>query len=134
MTVFGSKICVVCMEEMPPLSEAKAEIFNPRTGARRHPKCEGKPLKIKVFKMNDCDWMAAKTITEAKKAYLELVVLGSLDDDEAFDDPSELGPKAMAHFRYHDTDQNTSRSFQDELEARIARGVVFPEYFATTEY
>lgn len=134
MTTTMSNICVACLEPMPEPALCIEEIFNVNTGARRHPMCEGKPLLIKVFSMNDCDWMAAKTLEEAKAEYL-LNYCGGLDESEAFDDPTELDAKDMLHYKFHDDeDRKVIRTFQDQLEKMIAEGVEFPMFFASIEY
>lgn len=124
-----SAICVACEKPMPTFEEQKAEINNPETGARRHCACEGKPLQVKVFQMNDCDWMAARTKQEATDSYKANFGGDEFEDDEA----EELDDKEMQHFRFRDED-GTSRTFQDQLEKMIAEGVEFPTFFASTEY
>jgi len=48
---------------------------------------------IKIFQLNDCDWYAAETLDEAKRAYAEMCGYKSVEDAEAedrFDEPFEV--------------------------------------------
>ena len=91
---------------------------------------------MKIFSMNDCDWMAAETLEEATAVYLRDFG-GGLDADEALDQPHEVSEAGMDRLRFHDDDAETPedyRTFRQELQVRMARGDKFPCFFASTEY
>lgn len=123
-----SDICVACEQPMPPVEACIEEVFNPSTGARRHIACEGKPLLVKVFEMNDCDWIAARSAEEAFAEYQSNY--GGEGDETA----RELTAEEMQRLKFRDDDSEVLRTFQDELEMRIARKVAFPDFFASTEF
>lgn len=89
-------------------------------------------MRIKVFKMNHCDWMAAESLKQAKVAYLQ-DFSGDLPGDEALDNPRVLTHAEMLRLQFHDED-GTERSFGAQLDLMIARGESFPNFFASTEY
>lgn len=128
----ATKICVVCLQEMPAFELARPEVFDQSSGSRRHIACEGKPLPIKIFRMNDCDWMAARNLEEAKASYLK-DFCGELDEDEAFDDPAEISAEDLDRFRFHDDDRRVTTTFRCQLERMIAREQSFPAFFASSE-
>lgn len=88
---------------------------------------------MKVFCMNDCDWMAAETLEEAKASYLKDYWGGGKEhEDEAFDAPYELTPEQMEKMMFQGDDYTCS--FQEELNNQVAAGQTFPCFFASTEY
>lgn len=90
-------------------------------------------MTIKVFSMNDCDWMAGETLEACKAEYLRMYT-GETGED-AFEDPGEVPADKMAKLRYRDDDDGAvSRSFKEELDRRVAAGQPFPQFFASTEY
>lgn len=91
---------------------------------------------MKIFSMNDCDWMAAETLEEAKAEYLATVWSGIVDEG-TFDDPGEVPADKMQTMKFRrEEDEPGPRvcSFQDELDRLIANGAKFPRFFASTEY
>jgi hypothetical protein len=85
---------------------------------------------IKVFQINDCDWVAAQSMDEAKSFYLT-----QMNPDEDFSDSCELTPEDMDRVRFHDEDKpDEVVSFRQQLDAMIAAGEIFPQFFASTEY
>lgn len=91
--------------------------------------------EIKIFEINDCEWVAARSLEEAKTFYLEMVSGDTSVLDEGC--PVELTELQLDRMTYSDDqgDPNASkRSFREELQKRIAAGVQFPEYFATSEF
>lgn len=90
---------------------------------------------MKIFSMNDCDWMAAPTLEEAKAAYLKDVygVNSTNDEGDAFDDPGEISETQYDKLLFHDDDGKV-RSFREQLQLMIERGDKFPVLFASTEY
>jgi hypothetical protein len=89
---------------------------------------------IKIFEMNDCDWMAATTLEEAVEEYK-----ASLDGefDEA-DPPRELTAYEMELLRFRETGPDDEplekKSFRAKLDEMIAAGESFPCFFASTEF
>lgn len=93
---------------------------------------------MKIFKMNDYDWVAATTAEEATKYYESIVNA----------DPEEEPPVALtvdqlkAHRFLKDTptDDNEEElaastwTFADELAERLANNEKFPCFFASTEW
>jgi hypothetical protein len=64
--------------------------------------------EVKIFKMNDCDWVAARTLEEAKKCLAEIVSDGVVNEDfekNYLDDPRELGASALDTLRLGDEDE-----------------------------
>lgn len=93
---------------------------------------------MKIFKMNDADWVAAATLDEAKKCLAEMFSDGNVTKDfeeEFIDQPHELDEAALTTLQFVDEEVEPSvkRSFKDELAARIGRGEEFPQHFASTE-
>jgi hypothetical protein len=101
---------------------------------------------IKVFEVNDCEWVAARDQLDAALGYaqtlgysLERVLNDELIDRES-GCPRELSLREMRHLRFHDEDDSDyglksykPRSFRQQLDRLIAAGAKFPVYFATTE-
>ena len=85
---------------------------------------------LKVFAMNDCDWMAGGTLEECKAEYLRKYT--GEHDPEAFDDPHEVPADRMAKMKFHD--DGTVRTFAEQLQRMIHAGEKFPTFFASTEY
>jgi hypothetical protein len=91
-------------------------------------------LTMKIFSMNDCDWMAAETLEEAKAAYIATVWAGTREPEhDAFDDPGEILPEHYDKLMFTDFDENTKCTFREQLNKMIARGDKFPAFFASTE-
>ena len=91
--------------------------------------------EIKVFQMNDCDWMAARSLEEAVDDYKKNYVG---DDEHLIDDPCELSDEAMNRLLYTRTEDDGDPvgkvSFRQQLNLMIAEGQEFPCFFASTEY
>jgi len=85
---------------------------------------------MKVFSMNDYDWMAGETLESCKADYLKNY--GGDEHDEDFADTYELTPEDMQHYKIADED-GTVRTFQEQLDKMIAEGDDFPQFFASTE-
>jgi len=86
---------------------------------------------MKIFAMNDCDWMAAEDAESAKSAYIS-------DDGEDSDQPPiELTDEEMDKFRFADEDVRDPEkwpTFRQDLQRRIASGQEFPQFFASTDF
>ena len=90
---------------------------------------------MKVFRMNDCDWMAGKDLKSCKAEYLRLYT-SELEED-AFDNPREMTQAQMERYWFHgepDEPNAGVRSFQEELDRLVTSGAEFPRFFASTEY
>jgi hypothetical protein len=95
---------------------------------------------IKVFQVNDCDWVAAETLEDALAFYAKEFFAGDLE--EAFPDgeseaaeAAEVTDAGMDRLKFHDDDDRSiTRTFREELQRRIDAGDTFPQFFASTEY
>ena len=104
-------------------------------------------MRIKIFEINDCEWVAAKDQLDAAIGYAE-AMCDSIEEvlaDERIDRkcgcPRELSMKELRALKYHDEDDEgfgkpgyKPRSFLQQLKLEIGRGAKFPAYFATTEF
>jgi hypothetical protein len=90
---------------------------------------------IKVFAMNDCDWMAAATAEEASAAYSLFNHL-DIPAEEMLEFPRELTDKEMDKLRFVDTEvqPEAHRTFREQLQHIIEAGETFPTFFASTEF
>lgn len=91
---------------------------------------------IKIYKMSDTDWVAAKNIKDAILCLCQ--TLGCRDEDELkendwLDDPREISSKEMDHLIYADEDGDSNRTFREELNRRISVDEKFPQHFAGSE-
>jgi hypothetical protein len=93
-----------------------------------------KSATIKVFSMNDCDWMAGETLEACKAEYIKNYGGDAWEDEneDQFADARELTPWDMQHYKFTD-DNGGERTFQEQLEKMISDGDEFPAFFASTE-
>lgn len=97
---------------------------------------------IKVYRLNDCDWFAGPSLESCVQCYLRdyIHTPDSLQNrDEYIDDEEELSDEQMERLKFTDTEgewgeKNKEYTFQSALEQMIQRGVVFPAFFASTEF
>jgi hypothetical protein len=89
--------------------------------------------QMKVFYMNDCDWMAGESLESCKTEYLRMCSGGKKDDPDAFDDPYELTPEQMRKMKFN-RDTGEVVTFQEQLNLLVKSGAKFPLFFASTEY
>lgn len=120
--------------------------------------------EVKVYAMNDCDWVAAPDLETAKAFYLQLTGFKGTEE-ECFDDPYELSAEAMGSLIFVDTEVSCRycregapkakpigiqprhkvgglaipceiprRTFAEQLARMISQGEQFPCFFASTEY
>ncbi len=94
---------------------------------------------VRIWKMNDCDWVAARTLTSAIDCYL--VTTGASRAEVLEDEPRPLSEGEMARLTFTteveepDSPGSLKRhSFAAELKRRVAAGVEFPQFFASTEH
>lgn len=96
--------------------------------------------EMKVFAMNDYDWMAGESLESVTELYLKEYNPDNLRADEVLDEPYELTEELLDRFRFHDayTDgadgPESYRTFRQELNRRVAAGETFPCFFASAEY
>ena len=111
---------------------------------------------IKLFRMNDADWVAAKTLEEAKQCLADFFANGIIDkafEEEFLDNPREITEQEMDTFKFIDEeeidnlgegDHNTFEerldvyykacpTFRQALANKIADGGKFPCHFASAE-
>jgi hypothetical protein len=103
--------------------------------------------KIKIFEINDSEWVAAKDQLDAAIGYAEtmsdsvenVLADGRIDREDGC--PRELSASEMRSLKYHDEDDDgygkpgyKPRSFREQLKLEISRGAKFPAYFASTEF
>ena len=89
---------------------------------------------IKIFKMNESDWVAGEDIENCKKFLSKLV---DIPEDEVIDEPYELSKEEIEKLIFIEdiNDKNSvKRTFKEELELLIKKGEEFPCFFATKEW
>lgn len=87
---------------------------------------------MKIFAMNECDWMAGGDLESCVQRFLADYA-GDLSREEALDGEHELSESDMDRLKFGDED-GQKRTFREQLELMVEQGVVFPEFFASTEY
>lgn len=101
------------------------------------------PIDIKIFKMNENDYVAANNLDEAKQCLADTVNDGNIGADfesEFIEDPFELTSEQLNTIMFYDDengpsdDPTRSRTFKRELLDCIKRGEDFPQFFASSEY
>lgn len=90
---------------------------------------------MKVFQMNDCDWMVGPSIEACIDAYKR----DYSDDPACTADARELDEDSMDKLTFIDTDENErptgeKRTFREQLDIEISNGGPFPRLFASTEW
>lgn len=83
--------------------------------------------EVKIFRMNDCDWMAGESLEECKRKYH--AQYSSADIQAA----REIKESDYDKILFSDGDGKV-RSFREQLNRMIESGVKFPTFFASTEY
>lgn len=89
---------------------------------------------IKLFKVNEIDWVAAKDMNEAIECLMEQA---GLSYEEAYQESEayELSYEQMVTHRYVDENRSSNNeTFQDALNRMILNGDKFPCIFACAEY
>ena len=85
---------------------------------------------MKIFSMNDCDWMAADTIEDATAEFIK-----EYGGDGSIEDPHELTDDDMDRLILHDGEgERPDCTFREGLSRMVSEGVTFPIFFASTEY
>jgi len=86
---------------------------------------------IKIFKVNDCDWVAAENVKDA------LECLASVTDVYEGDVPEELTEEELDSHTFFDEDEGEGqerKSFRQRLAELVAAVETFPQMFASSEY
>lgn len=101
---------------------------------------------IRVWRLNDCDWVAARTLTEAIDCLCKITGISRAEAVDESDKPRALtvGELAKLTFVTDEEEDNVTaiegcpvykrHSFAVELQRRMDRGDEFPCYFASTEF
>lgn len=93
---------------------------------------------MNVYKMNDCDWMAANSKEEAMQSYAEM--LGDMNVEEAIKDgmiePDSVYEENLDSEMFVDLSEPElgKTTFRAVIEERAARGDHAPFFIASTEY
>lgn len=94
---------------------------------------------IRVWRMNDCDWVVARTKTQAVDYYLQFT--GASRTEILADDPRPLTKRELELLtffteEYEEGDDGALKrhSFATELRLVIERGEPVPTFFASTEF
>lgn len=86
---------------------------------------------IRVYRMNDYDWVAARSLEEAKAEYLGTV---TVDGPGAFDNPKQLTDEEMLTTMFTDDDGFGMLTFAERLSILVSSNTKFPCMFASTEW
>jgi hypothetical protein len=96
---------------------------------------------MKIWKLNDCEWYAAETLDDAKRALLETIGPPAEGQTEAeffeefLENPCEVGDEHLDKLKFVDEDKPGEEiTFRQELQRMISDGKEFPRFFASTEY
>jgi hypothetical protein len=84
---------------------------------------------MRVFRVNDFDWWMAETAEQAKSAAIEFY-----GDEDMVDEVVELTDDQLSSHTFYDEDDETTKTFEQQLLKRIKEGATTPEMFASTEY
>lgn len=88
---------------------------------------------MQVFQVNDCEWYMAESPAQAR--FLAVELLGDDDCIYPIGDIQEVSAEDMQRLEFHNTEDGTSCTFQEELDRRLATaGESDPSLFASTEY
>jgi hypothetical protein len=87
---------------------------------------------IKVFQINEDDWMAGGTLEECKAEHIKNYD-GDAFEPADFEDAHELCEETMNRLKFTDEDGGQC-TFREQLDKMIAEGATFPTFFASTNY
>lgn len=97
---------------------------------------------MKIWKMNDSDWVAAVGLESAKKALADLLCDGKIEDvGEYLDEPRELTEAEYDQLKFSDFEPGddeygqpgATRTFREQLNRMIEAGEEFPCSFASSD-
>ena len=90
---------------------------------------------IKVFQVDACTWVAAKT---AKQAVEYATTIDGWELDETYNPPEEMSDADMDKYTFQDDvypkTKLSKRTFREQLQKQIDAGEGFPDFFATSEF
>ena len=90
---------------------------------------------MKIFRMNDCDWMAGESLEACITAYKKTCEGSGLSDDELLDEPRELTDHEMDRLKFWEgTPDNPKGTFREALAKMEDEDAEFPVFFASAEY
>lgn len=98
--------------------------------------------RIRVFRLNDCDWFAGEDLESCIKGFFA-DYLGETDTpknrEEYLDEPNELSDEELDRLKFTDIEgewgkQGQQYTFRKALENMIKGEVEFPVLFASTEF
>lgn len=92
--------------------------------------------KIRIFKLNGSDYIAAKNLGSAMHCLAEHMGcdLNGHFREEYVDGPFELSEEAMQKLKIRDDDGKVLGTFKEVLDQMVRDGEVFPCYFASSEF
>lgn len=88
---------------------------------------------IKVFQVDDVTWMAGTDPESCAAEFLKNYG-GQQECLDEFGPPVEITPEQMARMIVKSEDGEPDQTFQEALNSMISSGMVFPTFFASTEY
>lgn len=92
-------------------------------------------MVVKIWKIADCDWVAAETVGQAIDLYMGE---SGVPFEEIQEDIVEVDDDDMEKLKFIDDIENAEtsprRSFRKQLTNMINARVKFPTMFATSEY
>lgn len=90
---------------------------------------------MKICQMNGCDWMIGESLEACRIEYIKNFCS---DPDSVDDDAHELTDEYLDTLKFSDRSDDgqdeTTRTFREQLAIEIAEGGEFPRLFASTEY
>ena len=91
---------------------------------------------MKIWKMNECDWVAAETLKDAKKALADTFgcTIKETEDEPYFEEPHEIAEEEYDKLKIMNEERKEVCTFREELERLQKDGENFPRMFASTEY
>ena len=93
--------------------------------------------KIKIYEMNDIDWVAATSLKEARDEYKTTYDLDDIETEEQTNCARELTDDELDKLKLLPDPYNRPNdgpSFRAKLAEMVASGEKFPQMFATTEF
>ena len=87
------------------------------------------PMLPNIYRLNECEWIAATSLDEAIAWYLEMT---GVSLEEGVDDPIELSEADLDRLQFT-TDDDTKHSFRVQRDLYAAEECDVPYLFASTE-
>ncbi|MBO2589350.1 hypothetical protein [Shewanella algae] len=86
---------------------------------------------MKVFAMNECDWMVGESLEDCIQCYVK-----DFGGNESIYYPCELDGEQLdaSVFIADENGDLSKRTFKEQLAIEVDKGGVFPRLFASTEY